>query len=86
MILQGDNEMKSTIVNKESNVGERTYPYIGKHVVVGKTVYVLFSAQNTGTVLNASDNLYDIGYFSADWKESVYEVLDSGLQIILQND
>jgi hypothetical protein len=77
--------MKSTIVDKGTNIEERTYPYIGKCVSNGETTCILFSAQNTGTILSTSDNLYEIGYYDKNWHESKFTILDPNTQIILQN-
>jgi hypothetical protein len=83
--------MKSTIVNNmnKKNDDKRTYPYIGTTILnKDKKLYILFHKEGTGTVLFSQNTCYDydIGYSSNGWEESNFAVLDSGTQVVLQND
>lgn len=84
--------MKSELKEaKDTTTKERKYPYIGKYINPEDSedyVCVLFTGQGTGTVLvRGTDYLLDdVGDYSGELDETVFKVLPSTYQIILQND
>jgi|WetSurMetagenome_2_1015567.scaffolds.fasta_scaffold00711_39 hypothetical protein len=83
--------MKSELKEAENTViKEREYPYIGKYTEITNSdnyVCVLFTSPKKGIVIYCGvDSSYSLGYWSADWCEEPFKVLQSTAQIVLQND
>ena len=73
--------IKSTAIKQKIQPTEK-YPYIGIHPTTN--LIVLFTAENSGFVINCGDNIrYKLGHYAYDWLEPDFKHYTG--QVILEN-